>query len=272
MKISVIIPYKNADAHIQRCIDSCQTAPGNFEFIFVNDNKGETADAEAVRKAMTQDERIIGIPNHQAQGVSGARNSGLDLADGDWIAFLDADDELLPDAYNTMTTAIERCQGHPIVQLNHLRYYATIDKLTCKYANSQGLYTLQDMPKEPQCWCMVWNKLINQRWLEANRIRFEEGLQYGEDELFVADLMRKHPAIIHATRSAVAIKRNFDNPESLSHSKGKDALWAQIDALERKIIATGEDETEIRRFLCDLLADHWGNPTFKKGIAGVENG
>lgn len=263
--ISVIIPFRDAGAHIKRCIDSCKQAQGNFEFLFVDDNTRRDGGRNAVLEAITEDDRIIYVPNTHKQGVSGARNCGIDCAKGEWITFLDADDELLPDAYDAIRAAISMAHSHPIVQMNHLRYYEKTGRTVLKYTNSSGIYTLENLP---QCWCMVWNKVIKAEWLERSSIRFEEGLQYGEDELFVVDLLRKYPAIVHAWLATVAIKRHFDNKQSLSRLKDEHGLWSQIRATERKLICTKPDETDIRCFLLDLLADHWSSPTFKRIIGG----
>lgn len=266
MKISVIIPFRNAEAHLGRCIESCKKATGDFDFILVDDNRISGRDSERARKAFAEDRHFL-YQQSLIPGVSSARNIGIEAAIGDWITFLDADDELLPNAHEVMEQAIARAEDHPIVQLNHLRYYNEIDKLTCKFANKPGIYTLKNLP---ECWCMVWNKLIKTEWLNANGIRFKQGLQYGEDELFNLELLRKHPAIKHAELRQWAVKRNFDNKHSLSRSKGKEGLRAQIKALEEFLNQLGEDEKEMKSFVMDLIAEHWQSPTYKRIIGGIE--
>lgn len=267
MKISVIIPFKNADDHIQRCINSCKNAKGDFEFLFIDDNMDDTNDTRLVHKAAKEDERIYIIPSAllRKPGVSGARNTGIDWSVGEWITFLDADDELLPNAYEQMTKAIEEAKGAPVIQMNHLRYYEKIDKTALKYANEAGAYTLQNMP---ECWCMVWNKLIERELVIGTGIEFVEGLQYGEDEIFNLELMRCTPSIYHAEKNTIAIKRHFDNPESLSHRKGKTELWQQIRALENYLESLDDEESEMKCFVCDLLSEHWQSPTYKRIIGG----
>lgn len=270
MKISVIIPFRNAEAHLGRCIESCKKAPGDFEFILVDDNDSiihaERKDTTLAQNAVVESHRFI-YKRSFGLGVSVARNAGIVYATGEWLTFLDADDELLTDAREVMEQAIARAEDHPIIQLNHLRYYKEIDKLTCKHANKPGTYTLE---KLPECWCMVWNKLIKAEWLNANRIGFKQGLQYGEDELFNLELLRKHPAIKHAELRQWAVKRNFDNKQSLSHSKGKEELRTQIEALEEFLVQLGDNEKEMKSFVMDLIAEHWKSPTYKRIIGGIE--
>ena len=93
MTISVIIPAWNAERHIVRAIRSvlAQTRPAD-EIIVVDDGSIDGT-AEAVRTFGDQ-VRLIRQPNG---GASVARNTGIAAATGEWIAFLDADDEWLPE-------------------------------------------------------------------------------------------------------------------------------------------------------------------------------
>ncbi|MHC5083841.1 MAG: glycosyltransferase family 2 protein, partial [Planctomycetota bacterium] len=93
MKISVVIPAYNAEATVARAINSvlAQTRPAD-EIIVVDDGSTDNT-AEVVRSF---GEAVIFIQQENA-GVSVARNKGIETATGDWIAFLDSDDEFLPD-------------------------------------------------------------------------------------------------------------------------------------------------------------------------------
>jgi glycosyltransferase involved in cell wall biosynthesis len=93
LRIGVVIPAYNSAAHIGRAIDSvlAQTRPAD-EIIVVDD--GSTDATADVIRAYGPKIRLIPQAN---TGASAARNAGINAATGDWIAFLDADDEWLPD-------------------------------------------------------------------------------------------------------------------------------------------------------------------------------
>ena len=95
-EISVIIPcYNDKEEYLKKCIDSIlEQTFSDFEIIIVDD--GSTSDCSRFIDGLSKkDERIIVI--HQSnQGVSIARNNGVDIAKGRYIVFVDADDIILP--------------------------------------------------------------------------------------------------------------------------------------------------------------------------------
>ena len=99
--ISVIIPVYNVEQYLPRCLDSvlCQTYQ-NLEIILVDDgtkdSSGEICDAYALR-----DPRIRVIHKENG-GLSSARNAGIDIAGGEYLAFLDSDDKIEPNAYESL--------------------------------------------------------------------------------------------------------------------------------------------------------------------------
>lgn len=265
--VSVIIPYWNAAKWIERCANSCTMQPGSLEFIFVNDSS--TDNDEEIVKAFT-DNRFVFVDNKYSKGVSGARNTGIEKAKGEWITFLDADDELVPEAsavFERMTRINETAN---IIQANHLRYYAKVDRVRLKYTNKRGVYHLLDMPFSvwPKCWCMVWNKLIRHSFIKENHIRFVEGLQYGEDEIFNLACCRYDDRLFHTKTDTVTVMRHFDNKESLSRAKSNDwvGLVEQSRALEDFITQT--EDAKVRHSTYEILAEHWNSDRYR-GVFGI---
>lgn len=124
--LSVVIPLYNKAATVERAIRSVlnQTVQ-DFELIVVNN--GSTDGSEDVVKSIV-DSRIILI-SQDNQGVSMARNRGVEAANSDWVAFLDADDEWNPTFLETVlslkekypdcsvfATAYQRCNAHGVFE------------------------------------------------------------------------------------------------------------------------------------------------------------
>ena len=96
-KISIIVPLYNAEKYIEQTIEDLITQTyQNIEIIMINDGSVDKSE-DIVRKYAREDDRIkvISIEN---QGPSKARNVGLDLATGDYIRFVDADDRIPRDS------------------------------------------------------------------------------------------------------------------------------------------------------------------------------
>jgi len=89
--VSVVIPVFNAAQHLEKSRESLlhQTIP-NCEFIFVND--GSTDDSREIIENYQKTDDRIQLHNQKNQGVSAARNKGIELANGEFIGFVDADD------------------------------------------------------------------------------------------------------------------------------------------------------------------------------------
>lgn len=109
MKFSLIIPVYNTDEQmLTQAVESClQQTESDLEVILVDDGSAESCarlcDTLALR------DRRIQVIHQENQGVSAARNHGIDCACGDWILCVDSDDWLLPHALETISHTITHC-------------------------------------------------------------------------------------------------------------------------------------------------------------------
>lgn len=265
--ISVIIPFYNAREYLPRCAKSL-TQEGDFEFLFIDDH---STDHGAEILSEIKDNRFKVLKNEHKKGVSGARNTGLDYATGDWITFLDVDDEFVPDVYTVFERMTRLNETANIIQANHLRHYEKKGLTVLKYPNEGGVYRLCELPFSnwPKCWCMVWNKLIRRSFIEENKIRFKEGLQYGEDEIFNLTCCKYDRRLYHTKYKTVTVMRHFDNKQSLCRVKAKDwrGLVKQSQELERFLLKT--ENPLLRRSVYEIIAEHWNSGRYQSAF-GVE--
>ena len=91
MKISVIVPVYNTGKYLIKCIESlCNQTHTDLQIILINDGSSDNS-LEIIKALAAEDERIYVI-DKEHEGVSSARNVGLELADGEYISFIDSDD------------------------------------------------------------------------------------------------------------------------------------------------------------------------------------
>lgn len=94
LKVSVIIPVYNVEAYLKRCLDSvCNQTLKDIEIILIDDCSTDGS-LEILKDYASKDERIKLITLTKNQGVSIARNKGLEIAKGEYIGFVDSDDTL----------------------------------------------------------------------------------------------------------------------------------------------------------------------------------
>ena len=256
--ISVIVPFKNSANWIGRCAESLHTQDGDFEFIFINDNSSDGGE-KIVKEYVTTDNRFRLLDNSHRNGVGGARNTGLDNTTGELVTFLDADDTMLPHAFEKFTLLMLEDPKSSIYQANHKRCYARTGRTVLKYTNPKRRYSI-DGVLTVKCWQMVWNKLIKRAFV--GDLRFDEEMLYGEDQLFVLECIKK-AGFIYCGDVATVV-HHFDNKESLSRIKKETDLWLHISKLEDFIKRT--EDPRMRCMVCGLLSELWGSGTFKKGI------
>jgi glycosyltransferase involved in cell wall biosynthesis len=106
MLFSIVVPIHNRAATIGRCVASVFGQEfGDYELILVDD--GSTDDSAARMRALC-DPRLRTILHEKNRGTGPARNTGIDAARGEWIIFLDSDDELVPGALGVMASLATR--------------------------------------------------------------------------------------------------------------------------------------------------------------------
>ena len=105
--VSVIVPIHNTGKYLKKCLNSIvnQTYK-NLEILLINDGSTDNS-AKIIDQFAKKDTRIKVFTNETAQGVSNARNLGLDNASGEYINFVDGDDWILKDAINSLVKTLE---------------------------------------------------------------------------------------------------------------------------------------------------------------------
>ena len=105
--ISIIVPVYKTEAYLEKCVDSilAQTFR-DFELLLIDDGSPDNCPA-LCEEAAARDPRIRVIHQKNA-GLSAARNTGVEAARGEWIGFVDSDDSIAPEMYETLLTYAQR--------------------------------------------------------------------------------------------------------------------------------------------------------------------
>ena len=105
-KVSLIIPVYNTVKYLRRCLESAVSQTyENMEIICVDDGSTDGSE-KIVDEFAARDGRIIAV-HQENRGESNARNTGLRIASGDYIGFMDCDDWIEPDMYECLVRELE---------------------------------------------------------------------------------------------------------------------------------------------------------------------
>lgn len=195
--ISIIVPVYNVEPYVEDCIRSVmrQTYSGPMECIIVDDC-GTDNSMVIVEKFVAEYDGPISfnILHHEHnRGLSAARNTGMDVATGDYLFFLDSDDELTIDCIEKLTAKVTEDIELEMVQGNA----KSNPSKTPDIFNVQIL-SLQTSKNSEVRFCLfhhrqiiqnAWNKLIKRSFIVKNAVKFKEGMLY-EDVLWTFFLLK----------------------------------------------------------------------------------
>lgn len=180
--ISMIVPVYNGENFIEKCIKSIlDQSLKELQIIIVNDGSNDNT-AAVLEKYESSDPRVK-IITQENGGVSKARNAALEIAGGEWTAFVDADDFIKEDYCENMLAAANRLSTDVLISCSHREgekgewLMDSHDKLiqAC-FSFDEGSFSFNiDAP---------WGKLYRTSLIRENHIRFPENLRRSEDAYF----------------------------------------------------------------------------------------
>lgn len=184
MKVSIIIPVYNGEEFLSRCLDSVvNQVYKNIAIIIVDDSSTDNT-REIIKNYAEKDNRIIPFYQTINKGVSSARNIGLKASTGDYIMFMDSDDEMVPSAIRRMVDLAIRYNSDFIDSYHLLKYTKKNGKVvsfTEKKVpkNVFVLGTLKDDDRVLNMYTYITGKLIKKSLFDG--LSFDENLRCYED-------------------------------------------------------------------------------------------
>ena len=183
MKLSVIIPVYNAEAYLEKCVESVASFPMEKEIVLVDDGSTDHSSEICDRfqgsgfKFQVSGSRFqvpeVKVIHQENRGVSAARNAGLDVATGDYVWFVDADDTvLMPSDLNLASLDKE----HPSMVVFGFVW------------DEDGMAKSFDASKDEVPY-NLWRCWFDRKTIEEKKIRFTVGRKYAEDQEFILGFM-----------------------------------------------------------------------------------
>lgn len=249
--ISVIIPVYQVEKHLRRCLDSVITQTfSDLEIILVND--GSTDSSGKICDEYAEKDSRIKVIHQENQGLSAARNAGLDIAKGDFIGFVDGDDYIEPAMYeNLYQAAIENnaditiCNFHRVDDSNKTLFYSNLKAWT---GNSKDF-----VKKDGIRYNYVWHKLYKKNLFK--NIRFPVGRQW--EDLFIM-----HDVFWHAEKITIIPYIGYNyvaHSQSITSAHANEARLDCCDGILARInfLAKVDATREVIHFWASQLYVFW---------------
>ena len=252
MKISIIVPVYNVEAFLPRCLDSLLRQGlevGEYEVICVNDGSSDGS-SKILSDYFERYPNIIHVVTQERQGPGCARNTGVDVARGEYVAFVDSDDYLIDNAYAFLCEHF--LKEHPDVVHFDACMMETDGKtikgnLSELHQISRWIYTKGKTVVDPQAkpegvllfdgdgtelynkrmLTFTWAKIFKRSFLQRNKLKFHQ--VHIEDEMFNFDVFQHHPHTLVV--SSCLYRYEQANPNSLVHTVNKQRVLSQLDDL-----------------------------------------
>lgn len=228
--ISIVIPVYNAEGYLDCSLKSIVSQTyKDWEVILVDD--GSKDSSTGICDKYAEEYPNIRCIHKRNGGVSSARNTGIEQAQGEWIFFCDADDMLLPGALEKMTAEAERHQteflmfGYEKVSetgKSLLKKMEEKDKVINRNKALLEMFKASDYPYQGYLWC----KLFKRNIITENHISFDENISFNEDRLFIIEYLTKVKSDVFYSTTPVYKYTERSNSAMGSLSKGYNRKFA----------------------------------------------
>ena len=227
--VSVIVPVYNGEKYIKNIVSNLKTQSyTNFEMIFIDD--GSTDDSLKILKVEESLDSRMKVVTQKNAGVSAARNTGLKHATGQYICFIDVDDEIddnylsifvremeankVEVAFCDSSTRRENINERDIVVKTYTRENILHDYLVRKAKIG------------------VWGLVVSKRLIDEFQLTFKEGYKYSEDMHMVWRIINSTNKVIHIPKPLYIYKENEGSAMTKMNSSRMDsiALMKDIEA------------------------------------------
>ena len=274
-KISIIIPAYNVAGYIEACLDSvlAQTFR-DYEVIVVDD--GSVDDTPAICDRYAARDARITVIHKDNEGVSAARNTGIERASGEYFLFFDGDDFVEPYACEELYGLIKEKDVDTLIYGYH-RYRDGKVLETCRPIFEQRIYEREEiipcllplfvgfsceginrwLRREENAFYVenpaLWRAVVSAKLIRDNHLRFDTNLKVGEDTIFISDYLS------HATRCYIHHKCYYYlviRETSTIYQYEKNAL-AKLEGKEKLLTARNELTAGIKQRLGIDITPYW---------------
>lgn len=241
--ISVIIPVYNTSDYIGECIESVLNQTWKqIEIVLVDDgSKDESLD---ICRKYAEKETCIKLIENDHKGVSATRNTGMDVASGDYFFFLDGDDCLDEDLLRELVTKMKNNNADLGASLIR-KFGVCVERMVDGNKGENVGFVSGDEIIHAFCFGIIkgigaiGGKMISRRLIE--NLRFEKDISSGEDTLFLYTLIQKQPNVVISEDCFYNYRfHNSNTVSKITHKKVCDTFYV-YEYISRNEANAGRD-------------------------------
>ena len=205
--ISIIVPIYNSERFLPRCIESVLNQSfSDFELLLIDD--GSTDGSGEICDVFSEKDRRIHVFHKENGGVSSARNLGLEQATGEWIYFVDSDDEVLTNGLQTLVDSIsddgDIVMGGFVEEDENGNCISVDKRVVLSLTKRQSIITLYGGNGSFYHYCgYLWMRLLRRSVIQDYNLRFDTAISIKEDTLFLMQYICKSNGITRQTTAPV---------------------------------------------------------------------
>ena len=195
VKLSIIIPVYNVEKYLLECVNSFDIPPeAGYEIILIDDGSTDSSGVlcEKIKRDLGNGVTVI---HQRNRGLSAARNSGLEVAKGTYIAFVDSDDRIAKKSLEKILSWIEVSKAD-ICIMRAEKFYPDGRREDmgenihfANVHNQSSFAVIEHIASRPKFPGSVCTKIFRREFLEKNHFRFPKDKRHSDDLGFVSDCL-----------------------------------------------------------------------------------
>ena len=248
MKISIVIPVFKVENYIHQCLDSIinQTYK-DLEIIIIDD--GSPDDCGHIADEYARTDSRIKVLHKSNEGLSAARNDGIQEASGEWISFVDSDDWLELNTYETLVASVGE-HNPDILIFKGYRNFESKQSIINGFPNDfytedrgiiqkiqRASLCMYYAPYAPSIQGFPWNKMIRTSLIKDNDLKFARNVKANEDVIFNLHLFQHAKSVQYINK---AFYHYRDNPNGITVKYTPDRLAIDLE-IYKEMKKIGED-------------------------------
>lgn len=273
IKLSVIIPVYNVENYVEECILSVLNQSVNDMEVIVVDN-GSTDNSMKIIKDIN--DKRVKIYSIEQCGLGAARNYGLRVSNGKYVAFMDSDDFLInKNAYHDMINRLEK--SNEVFITAKAKYYYEDGTFKSMEKNNNNIFKnkqltskeyLLESIKSNRIYVVVWLSIYNRSFLIDNNLFFKEGILH-EDELFTNKLLLKLDNILLFDEEIYGYRQRKGSIMNQMNEKRINDIYYVCLELNKEFKSIKDDE--LRKCMINYISESAFNVSKNRKVKDIPN-